>query len=162
VVREPRGYRIRLDPGELDLEEFDRRLAAGRETFANGDAATAREELDRGLALWGGPPLKDLVEIEACQPAPHPLAHMRSTAPQRRTAADLQLGRAVDDTADLSAVLEHEPYRESAWALLIRALYQAGRQQEALDAYDRARTRLRDDLGVEPVPELRRLQTQVL
>lgn len=158
LVREPRGYRVRLGPGELDLEEFERRLACGREALESDDPAHAREHLTACLMLWSEPPLQDLLEVEACRLASAHLAEKQMSALELRTVADLRLGSAADDVPDLLALLDREVYRESSWALLMRALYQSGRQQEALEAYARARTKL----GVEPAPELRHVQQQIL
>src|SRR5262249_23677612 len=134
LVREPRGYRVRLDAGELDLDEFERRLLCGRKALDSGDPEKARDELARGLALFSGPPLQDLLEVEACRVAAAHLTEQQVTAVELRTVADLRLGRGAEDAPDLTSVLEHDVYRESCWALLMRSLYQAGRQQDALHA----------------------------
>jgi hypothetical protein len=74
----------------------------------------------------------------------------------------LRLGEASQVAAEAEALVSAEPLREGRWALLIRALYAAGRQADALRAFTRARDLLRDELGVDPGPELQRLHAAVL
>ena len=72
------------------------------------------------------------------------------------------LARARETVAELESLVHEHPLRERFWQLLVLALYRADRQADALSAYSRARDVLDEELGVEPSPELRRLQLQVL
>jgi hypothetical protein len=87
---------------------------------------------------------------------------LRLTAREDHAALLLRAGRAAEAVAGLQALTEEEPWRERAVQLLVTALAREGRAAEALAAYRRYRDRLRDDLGLDPSPELRRLEQQVL
>ena len=90
------------------------------------------------------------------------MEELRLVALEDRLAADLDLGRARESVAELESLVHEHPLRERFWQLLVLALYRADRQADALAAYSRARDVLDEELGVEPSPDLRRLQIQVL
>ena len=161
VARAP-GYLLRIEPGELDLERFERLVAAGRESFATGDTAAAAEALCAALALWEGRPLADLelepfarVEIDR-------LDELRLGAIEQRIDAELALGRQLTLVPELEALAMEHPYRERFRAQLMLALYRSGRQAEGLAVYRQTRTLLRDELGLEPDVELQELERAIL
>ncbi|MEV4760055.1 BTAD domain-containing putative transcriptional regulator [Micromonospora sp. NPDC049559] len=155
----PAGYRISLEPGQLDLERFD---ALVRHAAATGAPDEQSRLLSEALGLWRGPALID-VACEALHRDVVPaLAERRAQALERRIDADLRLGRHAELLPELRALTAEYPLRERFWGLLMVALYRSGRQAEALEAYRTVRRLLVDVLGVEPGPELRRLERGVL
>ena len=161
VARAP-GYLLRVEPGELDLERFERLAAAGRESFAAGDTVAAAKALSAAMALWEGRPLADLelepfarVEIER-------LEELRLAAVEERIDAELALGRQLALVPELEALATEHPYRERFRAQLMLALYRSGRQAEGLAVYRQTRTLLRDELGLEPDVELQELERAIL
>ncbi len=158
----PRGYRISLDPGELDVSRFEAMLrsAQAAERDAAWDQAAARAQA--ALSLWRGQPLADVdSEVLALREIPR-LAELRLQALEIRIGADLQLGGHADVITDLRQLARAQPLREHLHALLMLALYRCGRRAEALAAYQDARRVLVGELGVEPGPELRDLHEKIL
>src|SRR4029079_12845961 len=90
------------------------------------------------------------------------LGEMRLLAIEQRAEADLELGRAAEIVDELEGLVGAHPFRERLWRHLMLALYRAGRQADALAAYHRARRALDEELGIEPGPELRDLETAIL
>jgi DNA-binding SARP family transcriptional activator len=162
VVTRPPGYELRVEPGELDLHRFEELVAKGRSALARGDAAAASEALTEALALWRGPPLADLAFEPALQTDLARLEELRVAALEERIEANLALGRNADAIGELEALAASHPLRERVRGQLMLALYRAGRQAEALDAYAEARATLVDELGIEPSRELRELQAAIL
>jgi DNA-binding SARP family transcriptional activator/tetratricopeptide (TPR) repeat protein len=162
VVTQPGGYLIRVGPGELDVERFESLVAAGRAAARAGAWAEAAGELRAGLALWRGEPLADVPsDALAAREVPR-LAELRLLAAEARIDADLHLGLHAEVIAELRQLTAAHPLRERLHALLMTALYRDGQQAGALTAYHDARSVLVGELGVEPGPELRRVQQQVL
>jgi len=161
VARAP-GYLLRVEPGELDLERFERLVADGREALAGGDPGTAAEAFRDAEELWEGRPLADLefepfarVEVER-------LEELRLAAVEERIDAELALGRQLALVGEIEALSAEHPYRERFRAQLMLALYRSGRQAEGLDVYRRTRTLLNDELGLEPGVELQELERAIL
>ncbi|QFY11137.1 AAA family ATPase [Nonomuraea phyllanthi] len=156
LTREP-GYLLNVTPGQTDVGRFAAWAADGARLVQRGRPAEAAAVLDRALALWRGEPLAEFPDLASAASAR--LAELRLAAEEDRLAARLALGEA--GVADLEALTEEHPYRERAWGLLVLGLYRAGRQADALAALRRVRALLRDELGIEPGPELRRLERAV-
>lgn len=161
VARAP-GYLLRVEPGELDLEHFERLVVEGRESLADGDPAAAAKSLRTAERLWQGRPLADLefepfarVEVER-------LEELRLAAVEERIDAELALGRQLALVSELEALSAEHPYRERFRAQLMLALYRCGRQAEGLEVYRRTRTLLNDELGLEPGVELQELERAIL
>jgi WD40 repeat protein/DNA-binding SARP family transcriptional activator len=161
VARAP-GYLLRVEPGELDLDQFERLVAAGRESLAAGDQAAAAKSLREALDLWQGHPLADLefepftrVEVER-------LEELRLAAVEERIDAELALGRQLLLVPELEALGAEHPYRERFRAQLMLALYRSGRQAEGLEVYRQTRALLNDELGLEPGIELQELERGIL
>jgi DNA-binding SARP family transcriptional activator len=162
LVTRARGYALAVAPGELDLDRFEQLAADGRAALAAGDAGRAAATLHDALALWRGPPLAD-VALEPC--APSELARLealRLAALEYRVDADLALGRHAELVPELQALVDEHPLRERLGAQLMLALYRSGRQADALASYRQARRALQDQVGLEPGPELRRLEQAIL
>jgi DNA-binding SARP family transcriptional activator/tetratricopeptide (TPR) repeat protein len=155
------GYLLRLSPGSLDADQFEECLGRSRELRASGDVRGAARVVDEALGLWRG-------QAFAGVPGPFAgaervrLAELRATAAVER--ADLMLagGQSAVAVAELAALVAEYPLRERARGLLMTALYRCGRQAEALHAFHDARTRLAEDLGIDPGAELTRIHQQVL
>jgi predicted ATPase/DNA-binding SARP family transcriptional activator len=156
------GYRVRVAPGELDLDRFERAAAAGRDSLAAGIPARAAQQLREALAEWRGPALADLEGMPFAATDIARLEEERLEALEARIEADLAAGRHAELAAELHALVAQHPWRERLRAHLMLALYRTGRQAEALAAYSAARTTLVEELGIEPGPELRDLQAAIL
>ncbi|MFI9009800.1 BTAD domain-containing putative transcriptional regulator [Actinosynnema sp. NPDC053489] len=155
------GYLLRVDPQQVDLDEFERGVAESARLRASGDLVAAATALDEALGLWRGEPLGGVVglfaEVERGR-----LAERRVAVLEERAELLLLIGRGAELVPSLTALVDEHPLRERGHGLLMRALCQAGRQAEALAVYRRARRVLVEELGVEPGPELRKLQHAVL
>lgn len=156
------GYVLQANPAQLDLDRFESLAAEGRRASRSGDARTASGCLREALALWRGPPLADFAYESFAQAEIARLQESRLAALEARIDADLALGEHAPLVGELEALVREHPLRERFIAQLMLALYRAGRQAEALDAYQRARVRLADELGLEPGPALRKLELQIL
>ena len=156
------GYLIRIEPDALDLAHFERLVAEGRTAMAEKQPERASERLREALALWRGPPLAELADEPFAQIEIGRLEEERLDAVEERIEADLSLGRHSELIPELESLVARNPYRERLRALQMLALYQSGRQAEALAAYQDARRVLVDELGVEPGARLRELHAGVL
>ena len=161
MTRAP-GYAIELTAEQLDLRRFESLSLAGREALDAGDAAAASELLSAALALWRGPPLADFTFEAFAQAEIARLEELRLGAVEDRIAADLELGRHAQLVGQLEALISEHPLRERLSGQLMLALYRGGRQADALEAYRQARSRLVDELGLEPGRELKAMEQAIL
>jgi DNA-binding SARP family transcriptional activator len=155
------GYRLRVQPDELDSLVFDRLVAEGRAATQAGDGPGAAATLRRALGLWRGPALAGLggalLEREAAG-----LDEKRLAALEDCLDLELAAGHHGQVVAELRPLIGEHPLRERLVGQLMLALYRGGRQAEALAAYHELAGRLADELGVDPGAELRRLYEAVL
>jgi len=158
LVTKPPGYRIQLDPEQLDLARFERLVAQARRLEPGPRAALLRE----ALALWRGAPLADLAFETFAQREIARLEELRIEVLEERIDADLEQGAGAELVGELEALVADHPLRERLRGQLMLALYRSGRQAEALGAYLDARKALVDDLGIEPSPALQRLYRSIL
>ena len=158
IVTEPLGYRLALAPEAVDAVRFTQLVAEAR---SSDDAATARGHLTAALALWRGRAYDDVRTLAAESEAAR-LEAARVAGQELAAELDLELGRHAEVVAQLPALVERHPLRESLRASLMLALYRAGRQVEALELYDEARDALADELGIDPGPALQRLHGRIL
>src|SRR5262249_11057294 len=156
------GYRLRVEPGDLDVDRFEDLLADGRGALDRGDAAGAGELLRDSLAVWRGSPLTDVAFEPFAQGEIARLEERRLVAVEERIEADLALGRHDDLVGGLEALGAKNPLRERLRGQLMLALYRSGRQSEALAAYQEARSTLVEELGIEPGRPLRELHQAIL
>jgi YVTN family beta-propeller protein len=156
------GYVLELAPDELDLHRFERLVQKGRELRANGDPAGSTAALREALALWKGQPLADFTFEPFAQTEIPRLEELRLEALEERIDAELALGHGSELVAELEALVAKHPYRERLRGQLMLALYRAGRQADALAAYQETRKLLVNELGVEPSPALQRLEGAIL
>jgi DNA-binding SARP family transcriptional activator/Tfp pilus assembly protein PilF len=162
IITAPPGYQIRAEPDELDVSRFQALLTSAQSAARRGLWEAAAEQAPDALALWRGDPLADVESPLLLRREGPRLAEMRLQAEETRIEAGLHLGRHAELVGDLRQLTADHPLREQFWAQLMIALYRSGRQSDALAAYQRARKTLVAELGVEPGPELRAVQHQVL
>ena len=144
----PRGYLLRLEPDELDLARFEHLHDTGRP--------------EEALALWRGGPLADFADQRFAQSEISRLQGLRLSCLEQRIERDLAEGRHGELVGELAGLTQEHPLSEHLRAQLMLALYRAGRQAEALEAYQSARVALVDELGIEPGQRLRELHQQIL
>ena len=160
LAAQPEGYGLR--GADVDALEFEALLRAARAAMREGDAARAAETTAAALALWRGRPQAGLSEADWTGAEQTRLDALRLDVVEERFEALLALGEHATLVADLRAALDESPFRERLWAQLMLALYRAGRQAEALEAFQQARRTLAEELGLEPGPDLQRLQAAIL
>jgi DNA-binding SARP family transcriptional activator len=162
VAARAHGYVLLVGPGQLDLHRFERLVAEGERALEGGDAALASERLREGLALWRGPPLQDFAYAPFAQAAIARLQELRLAARERWIDAELALGRHAHLVGQLEELVGRHPLRERLHAQLMLALYRDGRQADALAVYRDVRSRLVDEVGIEPAPRLQALERRIL
>jgi DNA-binding SARP family transcriptional activator len=156
------GYRLSIEAGQLDLLRFEHLLQEGRGALAAGDPVEASARLGEALGLWRGPPLADFVFEAFAQSAIGRLEELRLAAVEDRIDADLALGRHGELIAEVETMIGQHASRERLRGQLMLALYRAGRQGDALEAYRATRAALVEELGIEPSPALQRLERAIL
>jgi predicted ATPase/DNA-binding SARP family transcriptional activator/Tfp pilus assembly protein PilF len=156
------GYRLNLDDDQLDAARFERLVLAADADMAAGRAEAAAVTLREALDLWRGPALSDVAEFAFAQADAGRLEEARLTALESRVEADLACGRHASLIAELDGLAASHPLRERLTGQWILALYRCGRQAEALRAYAELRARLAEELGIDPSPDLRRMQERIL
>ncbi|WP_433553634.1 BTAD domain-containing putative transcriptional regulator [Micromonospora zamorensis] len=162
LVTEPPGYVLRAAPDAVDAGQFEAAVGEAGRLLAAGRPAPALATLDGALRLWRGPAYADCANEPWAVAEINRLDELRMLAVERRAEVLLALGRPDEAAADLPAHLASYPLREDAWRLLAVARYRAGRQGDALAALREARHVLVTELGVDPGPELRRLEADIL
>lgn len=161
LLTRPPGYLLAPGPGdELDVLRFEHLLGEGQRLLAAGRAAEADAELTAALALWRGEPYADLGDTHGAADRAR-LAELRAVALERHVEALLATGRPDAAVAELETLVALHPLRERLWGSLMLALYRTGRQADALRAARACRDLLRDELGIDPGPELRRLEQAI-
>src|SRR5919109_2626154 len=142
------GYRLRVEPVELDRERFEQLLAKGKPKEA--------------LALWRGQPLSEFAYQRFATSDIARLEELRLACIEQRVEQDLEAGRHAALVGELEGLVREHPLRERLRAQLILALYRSGRQAEALETYRETRRVLVEELGIEPSPELKELERAIL
>lgn len=156
IESRPGAYRVRVFPGELDAD-----VAADLSDQARtARAAKAVSLLEEALGLWRGCPYDGLTGDATS--AVDRLTELNRSLREDLAEAQLTLGRSAEAISLLKALTDEDPLRELAWTRLMSALHDTGRRHDALAAYQRARTVLVRDLGIEPGAELTRLHQQIL
>ena len=150
VVARGGGYALELPEAAVDVYRFRDRVARARV------AAPGEEEqlLAEALALWRGEPLEGVDSDTLCAEHVYPLTEEWFAATERLLELRVTAGAAGEVVGELRGLIARHPLRESLWALLMSALVSAGRQADALAAYQEVRAALRDQLGVDPGPAL--------
>ena len=153
LTRGAAGYRLAVEPADVDMVRFERLAETGRR---HGDLAALRE----AEALWRGPALADLLHLRFAEAEAIRLERLRTETTRERLGLEIATG--TDILAELEPLAGAHPLDERWQALLMRALYATGRPAEALDVFERARERLADELGADPSTELADLHLQIL
>lgn len=153
------GYELEC---RTDIQEFRLLARAGREAAEVGDPQAVSELLGRALDLWRGPALSDVRQGRILETEAASLEETRLGVLERRIQADLVLHRQADILGELTMLVARHPLNENFWGLLITALYRAGHAARALDAFQRLRTILDDELGIHPSLRLQRLYQAIL
>jgi predicted ATPase/DNA-binding SARP family transcriptional activator len=158
----PGGYRLAVDPDDVDAHRFERLVGEGRQALTTGDPTRAAGLLREALALWRGPALADVTDAPFAEAQAARLETLRVTAVEDRVEAELALGEHRRLAAELPGMVAVHPLRERLRGQLMRALYAGGRQAEALEVFEDARRTLAEELGVDPSPELGSVHLAVL
>jgi predicted ATPase/DNA-binding SARP family transcriptional activator len=158
----PPGYCLSLADATLDADEFEQRVRTARAAAAAGDHQRALAELDTALALWRGDALAEFADEEFAAAEADRLAELRAGATADRAEALVELGRAAEAVPELEALVRRSPTWERPAVSLMRARYATGQQADALAAFHELRTRLDDELGVEPAAPARELYRRIL
>lgn len=162
LITRPPGYALRIEPEQLDVLRFEHLVDEGQTARAAGAAERAVAKLREALSLWRGPALADFAYEPWAQADVGRLEELRLTAIEERIEAELELARHDALVAELDALVERHPLRERLQAQRMMALYRAGRQADALKAYQDARAALDEELGLDPGPLLKSLQKRIL
>ena len=162
IVFRADGYSLERDGHEIDAVDFERLADEGHRSLDEGRLADADHALESALALWRGDAYQGYRYTAFGATEADRLDELRRTAVEDLIESRLSGSDPGRLVPELEAMVREEPLRERRWGQLMVALYRAGRQAEALQAFTRARDGLVGQLGVEPGPELRRLQTAIL
>ena len=157
VTRSP-GYLLAIERDQVDAHRFERIAREAQER----PAATRATGLREALSLWRGPPLADMAFESFAQSEIARLEELRASTREELFDAELELGRHGPLVAELEAFVAEHPLRERPRGQLMLALYRSGRQADALEAYRNARDTLVEELGIDPSPELQRLEQAIL
>src|SRR5256884_4345250 len=162
IESHPAGYRLAVPPEAVDVMTFEDLAAQGRRALADGDAAQAARILRDALLAWRGQPLADAAGSDLAEATAARLTELRSSVLADRIEADLALGEGASLVGELRVLLSADPLAERPRAQLMRALYAAGRQAEAIAAYHEGRELLADQLGVDPSARLEQVYLGIL
>ncbi|MGC4799093.1 BTAD domain-containing putative transcriptional regulator [Micromonospora saelicesensis] len=158
----PAGYRLAVDPDDVDAYRFERLAEAGRRALGDGDWHRAATVLREALELWRGPALADAIGAAGAPAQAARLDELRLAAIEDRVEADLALGAQSALIAELRELVVAHPLRERSRGQLMRALAALGRSAEALAEFEDARHTLAEQLGVDPSAELAAVHLAVL
>ena len=162
LANAPPGYRLTVGDTTCDIGRFVLEKTAGVQAAAAGRFEQASDHLTTALAEWRGPVLEDLRDFQFVDAFATALTEDKVVAHTARAEAEIACGRGYAVIGELESLTVEHPYREPLWAQLIIAYYLAERQSEALDAYQRLKTTLADDLGIDPGPTVRALHERIL
>jgi DNA-binding SARP family transcriptional activator/WD40 repeat protein/type II secretory pathway predicted ATPase ExeA len=155
------GYRFQLADDETDLRRFEQIAGEATRLVETRDLGAALDRFDEAAALWRGRPYAEFAEERWAQAESARLVDVRVTMLEHRAEALLEAGSASEAVVVLEDLVREEPYRERPRSLLMRALYESGRQAEALRAFQDYRRFLIDDAGVEPSDRLVELDREI-
>jgi predicted ATPase/DNA-binding SARP family transcriptional activator len=162
VVTSAAGYALDISADDVDTAQFEALVAEGCRLSVAGELGPASVVLADALQLRRGEPLAEFAYAGFADGQRGHLNELTLVASESRVEADLGLGRHNELVGELEALCREHPLRERLWELLMLALYRAGRQAEALSAYQEIRDRLVDDLGIDPGAGLREMQTRII
>lgn len=161
IVTCPPGYLLRVEPTEVDADEFVAAHVAGRAELLAGHPDRAARRLRDALDRWSGRAL-DGIAVPAVRAAADALDERRVTAVEDLAEAELAAGRYSDLVTELTTLVAEHPFRDRLRAALMRALYRMGRQADALRVYREGRGIMAAELGLEPGHRLQELERAIL
>ncbi|MPZ28494.1 MAG: tetratricopeptide repeat protein, partial [Micromonosporaceae bacterium] len=161
IGTEPAGYRLQVDPAQVDAHRFRELVTEARRTVASEQHKDAREYYRSAVGLWRGPALAG-IDSDLVRELADALDEERAQALEECLEVELALGGAGELVGELTELVRRYPYRERLRGALMRALYRAGRPADALAAYRQARKLFQDELGTDPGEELQRLHQAIL
>lgn len=162
LVTMPGGYLLNNADGTADVKEFERLTRMGHQAMDTGDFQEASRQLRKALELWTGPAFADVQTGGQLQLEAKRLEENRLWALDQRIEADLRLGRHRELLAELTILVHRYPAHENLHSQFMLALHRSGRRSEALASYERLRTTLVREFGIEPSVGLRRLRRSIL
>jgi DNA-binding SARP family transcriptional activator/tetratricopeptide (TPR) repeat protein len=162
IVTRPPGYVLDLPADAVDAVRFEQRVVEGRASLTSGDFCTAELVLGEAVSVWRGSALAEFVYEDWAAAPIRRLEELRLVALEDRIDAQLELGKGTELTGELEGLVREFPLRERLRAQHMVALYRAGRQADALSAYQDARTALVERLGIDPSPSLVELERRIL
>jgi predicted ATPase/DNA-binding SARP family transcriptional activator len=162
VLSGPAGYQLAVAADEVDVTRFERLAAEGRAHLRAGHHERAATTLAEAVRLWRGAALADVAGAPFAAPVVTRLAEVRLAVAEDRAEVEIALGRSADALAELDHLVAAHPLRERLVAVRMRALSSVGRTADALTDYQRTRTALAEELGVDPSAELRAAHLDVL
>jgi DNA-binding SARP family transcriptional activator len=162
ITRRAGGYVLRVDDGELDATSFESRVDRGHRALKAGSAEAARRYFLEALGQWHGPALMDVEGAPWAQNERGRLEELRLTCQESLIEARLRLGHHRQVVAATEVAVAEHPLRERRWGQLMIALYRSNRQADALQAYQRLRTYLDEELGIGPSEELELLDKSII
>lgn len=162
LVTERPGYRLTIGASQVDAFRFESLVQRSRGAWQSWDPAQTVRRLREALDLWRGQPLQELDNQVWVQPHIAHLEEVRLGAVEDLFEGELALGQHAQVAERAAREVETHPFRERVWGHLMLALYRSGRQADALAAYQRASRLLREELGIEPGPDLRRLEEAIV
>ncbi|WP_167474130.1 AfsR/SARP family transcriptional regulator [Nocardia arthritidis] len=169
IVTRQGGYSLRLDDAYLDLDEFERLADSGAGLLRAGMAedspeklAEASDYLGQAMSCWHGAPLRNVILGKRLRNRVAWLEERNRQVIEMRLRAEMRLGRFDEVIGELKFHIEQNPYHEGFHETLMAALARSGRRSEALNVYRELRTRLADEMGIEPGQPVRQLQQDIL
>ncbi|MEU9336274.1 AfsR/SARP family transcriptional regulator [Streptomyces sp. NPDC048290] len=162
LVTQHNGYLLRVNPRDIDVHEFEALSDRARSAASSGEDAAASALFTEALSLWNGPPLVDVSIGRVLEPEVMRLKEARLAAVEGRLTARLRLGRHAELLSELTVLTMQYPMHENLCAQFMIALHRSGRSWNALEAYQKLRDTMIEELGLEPSARLRRLHQAVL
>jgi DNA-binding SARP family transcriptional activator/tetratricopeptide (TPR) repeat protein len=162
LVSEPQGYRLAVDPDDVDASRFERLADDGRTALEAGRTGEAVDAWRQAEGLWRGPAMAEHRDAPFAQGLVVRLEERRIAVLEQRLEAELALGWAAEVAAEAAGAVRQHPLRERLWASLALACYRTGRQADALRALADARDVLVEELGIEPGRHLKELEAKIL
>lgn len=156
------GYALLAAPDQVDAQVFAGLVDAAHGALEEGQYAAALDLCEQAERIWAGTPYGVVVDSEVIEAEKRRLEDLRVWCHELRAEALLALRRHALVVGELEGLVLAYPFRERLWRHYALALYRSARQAEALDALRRARTLLREELGVDPSPELQQLEADLL
>jgi DNA-binding SARP family transcriptional activator len=160
IGRRVAGYYVRIDPGQVDLTVFDQYMIEARELRRRAQLGPSVTAWRKALELWSGPPLRGIPGPFAERQRQR-LTDLHLSALEECWDTEILLGRHAELLVELSAAMRDQPLRESLTRLLMIASYRSGRRADAIAAFEQTRSRLAEELGVQPAPVLQKLYDRI-